>query len=484
MAKTRAGRDLTDTHRQQQVVLRASIEQAATALDELMDLDDVAGSFPAWFAGRSVLANAGIETSRRLATAYVGEYGRVEAGVELVAGRPGVDRQRVAYEAHVDAVVMTKARIAAGMSPEEAWRIQSAISYGKLGQLVLDAGRQTITTSSFKYSGRRGRWRRVSDGAPCAFCAMLVGRGPVYQEQTVQFRAHNHCGCSAELVLHEWEPTEEEALYRASYMQAALDAEEQYGSKWARSAAGEGQILARMRRNNPGLFNDGVFAKDSQFRSPAWVKAREANQRKREAIRLARVTGRGGGGGKPPKLPGRSDEPSDGYRHLAETLARAPQAKRIHEPMRKEANSFRAPAAASIPAERIAPAADPWRYFDQESTAVAEALTRQVKADVRSVAEAKGPGTDGIKNPDGYLVSFVETIEFKRQKSASLENFKVSLARSRAQSVNLAFLTNEAVSDGTLETFLHEYVNRYGHAHRIVIGMNPSGKVVYWVNDR
>lgn len=301
MAKTRAGRDLTDTHRQQQVVLRASIEQAATALDELMDLDDVAGSFPAWFAGRSVLANAGIETSRRLATAYVGEYGRAEAGVELVAGRPGVDPQRVAFEAHVDAVVMTKARIAAGMSPEEAWRIQSAISYGKLGQMVLDAGRQTITTSSFKYSGRRGRWRRVSDGAPCAFCAMLVGRGPVYQEQSVQFRAHNHCGCTAELVLHEWEPTEEEALYRASYLQAALDAEEEFGRSWARTAAGENQILARMRRNNPGLFNDGVFAKDSQFRSPAWVKAKESTRRRREKIKLA--TGRGGGGAKPPRMP-------------------------------------------------------------------------------------------------------------------------------------------------------------------------------------
>ncbi len=198
-------------------------------------------------------------------------------------------------------------------------------------------------------------------------------------------------------------------------MQATADAEEEFGRSWARSAAGENQILARMRRNNPSLFNDGVFAKDSQFRSPAWGKAKESTRRRREKIRL--VTGTSGGG-KPPKLPGRSDEPSDGYRHLAETLARVPQTKRIHEPMRKEANSFRAPAAVSIPAERIAPETDPWRYFDKESTAVAEALTRQVKLDVRSVAEAKGPGTDGIKNPDGVLVGFVETIEFKLQTTA------------------------------------------------------------------
>ncbi|MDP9832079.1 hypothetical protein [Trueperella abortisuis] len=57
-----------------------------------------------------------------------------------------------------------------------------------------------------------------------------------------------------------------------------------------------------MRRNNPGLFNDGVFAKDSQFRSPAWVKAKESTRRRRENIKLATGTS-GGGGAKPPKLP-------------------------------------------------------------------------------------------------------------------------------------------------------------------------------------
>ncbi|MDP9833005.1 VG15 protein [Trueperella abortisuis] len=482
MAKTQAGRELTDTHRRDQVILRATIEQAATALDGLMDLDNLTGSFPRWFVGRSVLANAGVDTSARLAGAYVAEYGLAEAGVELVAGAPEFDQQRIAREAYTDTVVMTKARIAAGMSPEEAWRIQSAITYGKLGQLVLDAGRQTITTSSFKYSGRRGRWRRVSDGAPCAFCAMLVGRGPVYQEQSVQFRAHNHCGCTAELVLHEWEPTEEEALYRASYMQAALDAEEEFGRSWARTAAGENQILARMRRNNPGLFNDGVFAKDSQFRSPAWVKAKESTRCRREKIKLA--TGLGGGGAKPPKLPNGNSESSDGYSNLARALDLAPDAKLIHEPMREGTNSFRAPTAASIPAKRIAPATDPWRYFEKDTRTVAEHFARHVDIGLYSIQEASGPGADKIKSPDAIFETFAETIEFKLQKSAKLDNFKTSLGRSRSQSENLAFLTNAEVSDDRLETLLREYVSRYGHGHRVVIGMSQSGKVVYWVNDR
>lgn len=41
-------------------------------------------------------------------------------------------------------------------------------------------------------------WIRVSDGDPCAFCSMLLGRGPVYKEETAGFEAHDHCCCSAE----------------------------------------------------------------------------------------------------------------------------------------------------------------------------------------------------------------------------------------------------------------------------------------------
>ncbi|WP_311777799.1 hypothetical protein [Trueperella abortisuis] len=83
-----------------------------------------------------------------------------------------------------------------------------------------------------------------------------------------------------------------------------------------------------MRRNNPGLFNDGVFAKDSQFRSPAWVKAREANQRKRQTIRLARATGRGGGGAKPPRRV-RSDSTDGEWERRRRALGTDLQGERI-----------------------------------------------------------------------------------------------------------------------------------------------------------
>jgi hypothetical protein len=39
-------------------------------------------------------------------------------------------------------------------------------------------------------------WMRVGSGR-CDFCRMLIGRGAVYTESTVDFHAHDHCGCGA-----------------------------------------------------------------------------------------------------------------------------------------------------------------------------------------------------------------------------------------------------------------------------------------------
>ncbi|MDN5931872.1 MAG: hypothetical protein L0I24_12555 [Pseudonocardia sp.] len=65
---------------------------------------------------------------------------------------------------------------------------------------VLTGGRQSLLTlveGDMKAIG----WIRVTDGDPCAWCALLAGRGPVYRsEQTASFSAHDACACSAEPV--------------------------------------------------------------------------------------------------------------------------------------------------------------------------------------------------------------------------------------------------------------------------------------------
>lgn len=66
-------------------------------------------------------------------------------------------------------------------------------------RLALAGGRNTIFETSKNSTSIVG-YRRVSDGAPCEFCAMLTGRGAVYGEFSGQFEAHDGDGCSLEPV--------------------------------------------------------------------------------------------------------------------------------------------------------------------------------------------------------------------------------------------------------------------------------------------
>lgn len=40
-------------------------------------------------------------------------------------------------------------------------------------------------------------WRRVGNGATCKFCRMLIDRGAVYRKESVTFKSHYHCKCTA-----------------------------------------------------------------------------------------------------------------------------------------------------------------------------------------------------------------------------------------------------------------------------------------------
>lgn len=80
---------------------------------------------------------------------------------------------------------------------------------GTASRVALDGGRTTLI-ESVKYDPVALGWYRVTDGDPCAFCALLASRpamkhedgsfrkGSLYHsEETASFLAHDHCGCSA-----------------------------------------------------------------------------------------------------------------------------------------------------------------------------------------------------------------------------------------------------------------------------------------------
>ena len=83
------------------------------------------------------------------------------------------------------------------------WALDEAQDYttfrtlieGGTERRIANFSRLTVTGSSVADPKAVG-WQRVGTGE-CAWCRMLIARGPVYSEATADFAAHDHCRCSA-----------------------------------------------------------------------------------------------------------------------------------------------------------------------------------------------------------------------------------------------------------------------------------------------
>lgn len=67
---------------------------------------------------------------------------------------------------------------------------------GGMQRIIANAGRETVMGSSIS-DPRAAGWKRMASGMACGFCRMLANRGAVYSERSVDFGAHDHCGCMA-----------------------------------------------------------------------------------------------------------------------------------------------------------------------------------------------------------------------------------------------------------------------------------------------
>ena len=171
-----------------------------------------------------------------------------------------------------------------------------------------------VVIESAGYAG--SRWRRVTDGNPCAFCAMLAGRGPVdltresagrvvgremgrgsaYHKTTgrvgyggpadrrrgtrdIGERYHDHCGCTVEEIAGDWSPTAEEQRFVDLYEDALVLLADRG------QPASTSNILGAMRDLGQGVIHD-AHTPETQ-------------------------TGGGSGGGRPPRRSRRSSDPDE-----------------------------------------------------------------------------------------------------------------------------------------------------------------------------
>lgn len=259
MANTETGRALTEAHRVAQIRLGGAAMLRAAGLWSLLDVGDLDGSAPVWMAATADQVGNAQAQSAAMAERYVSLYREAEIGTQSgPIVRPLSSTATTVEALRIKGPVGIKTAIGRGVTVERAYRAGMIAVQGMVMQLALGAGRGVIDGTA-RADGRSGRYRRVTDGTPCAFCAMLAGRGPVYSEETAYFRTHLRCGCTAEIVYGEWVPNELEAKWRESYFTAAEEATAVDGIRIApKPGNDEDTVLWRMRRNAPDLFHDGV----------------------------------------------------------------------------------------------------------------------------------------------------------------------------------------------------------------------------------
>lgn len=213
-------------HMASQVRYAATTQAALSRLwDEVIDPADFARTFLVFRERAIPLLELGANVSVREADAYFAALLQAEDLIPSL--QPPVSslearyvRQRLAVGTQSETVA---ARLARGENVATVMAAAQSRMLGEAKRIQLQAGRRRLIERS-RTDRNVDRWARVSDGKPCSFCAMLVGRGPVYSAATVGFEAHARCGCSVRPVTRGeadggWTP--EARYYRGIFDEAA-----------------------------------------------------------------------------------------------------------------------------------------------------------------------------------------------------------------------------------------------------------------------
>ncbi len=202
MARTREGAALTEAHRLAQVALSQNTAKEFLAVWRLLDPSALNATFPEYARLAKVVIDLNRSRSTDLAAAYLSAFRQAEgATAPLTAARAGeLAKAQALTSLTVTGPVTIRQGLRAGKPLEKAAELALVSSVGAVRRHVLQAGRETISGTVQRDEEAVGV-ARVTDGRPCAFCAMVASRGAVYKsEMSAAFEAHDHCGCTSEPV--------------------------------------------------------------------------------------------------------------------------------------------------------------------------------------------------------------------------------------------------------------------------------------------
>ena len=210
MASTAFGSSLTESHREEQARLALQVMQESLKLWGLLPVDDMDVRRPDWQAAMLPLLADARSQSQQIANGYYRSFSQAETGLFRDIPPVGVpfDRDRLSTTLDITGPARFKSLVGRGAGPAHAWRTAGVSVAGAAAKLTLEAGRTELFEQTQRDRQAIG-FMRVTAGDPCAFCAMLASRGPVYKSADTAagghwsskdqaFQVHDACQCSIE----------------------------------------------------------------------------------------------------------------------------------------------------------------------------------------------------------------------------------------------------------------------------------------------
>jgi hypothetical protein len=214
MAATAAGTALTENHRRSQLGLRKQFLREFLDLWSMLDINRLDESTAAWIRAATDLILQWRAQSAERALSYYTRFRETETGLALpgahaVRSLGDGNRALIRTSLLVTGPIGFKSRIGKGIMPVQARKRAFTAVAGAASRHVLNGGRQQLVNTASADEMSVG-FSRVTDSEPCAFCAMLASRGPVYFSRATAARTtgrsqrgagekyHDDCGCSVE----------------------------------------------------------------------------------------------------------------------------------------------------------------------------------------------------------------------------------------------------------------------------------------------
>lgn len=205
MAATATGRALTDQHRVAQQRLGVNSVPLIRATWQMIDTSDLDGTVPEWLTVTTRVVQAQRDQSARLAGAYMQAFRAVEIDAPPVpVTLAAVPDEAVATSLLTTGPYRLRHQLAIGTAVDMAVEQAIAASIAAAIRHILNGGRDTIHDTA-RDDPRSVGWMRVTGSSPCAWCAMIASRGPVYWTRATAtaatapaHRGHDACRCSIE----------------------------------------------------------------------------------------------------------------------------------------------------------------------------------------------------------------------------------------------------------------------------------------------